>query len=51
MIYKVYEIVTTNRKQVLIDNSYVFHILETCYREYIGKYLKSDSYMQDCKNA
>ena len=37
---KIYELVTTNRKQILTDNSYAFHILEEGYREYIEKYLK-----------
>ena len=40
---KIYEMVTTNRKQILTDNSCAFHILEDGYREYIEKYLKSDS--------
>ena len=40
---KIYEMVTTKRKQILIDNSCAFHILEDGYREYIEKYLKSDS--------
>jgi protein AbiQ len=39
---KIYEMVTTNRKQVLTDNSCAFHILEEGYREYIEKYLKRD---------
>ena len=39
----IYEMVTTNRKQILTDNSCAFHILEDGYREYIEKYLKSDS--------
>ena len=34
--------VTTNRKQILTDNSCVFHILEDGCREYIEKCLKSD---------
>lgn len=40
---KIYKIVTTNRKQILIDNSCAFHILEDGCREYIEKYLKGDS--------
>ena len=32
---KIYEMVTTNRKQVLTDNSCAFHILEDGCREYI----------------
>lgn len=40
---KIYKIVTTNRKQILIDNSCAFHILEDGCREYIEKYLKCDS--------
>ena len=39
---KIYEMVTTNRKQFLTDNSCAFHILEDGCREYIEKYL-SDS--------
>ena len=39
---KIYEMVTTNRKQILTDNSCAFHILEDGSREYIEKYL-SDS--------
>lgn len=38
---KIYEMVTTNRKQILTDNSCAFHILEAGYREYIEKYLRS----------
>ncbi|MDD3204933.1 MAG: type III toxin-antitoxin system ToxN/AbiQ family toxin [Lachnospiraceae bacterium] len=37
---KIYEMVTTNRKQVLTDNSCSFHILEAGYRQYIEKYTK-----------
>lgn len=37
---KIYEMVTTNRKQVLTDNSCVFQILESGCREYTEKYLK-----------
>lgn len=37
---KIYEMVTTNRKQILTDNSCAFHILEDGYREYIEKNLK-----------
>ena len=40
---KIYEMVTTNRKQILTDNSCAFHILEDGCREYIEKYLMSDS--------
>ena len=40
---KIYEMVTTKCKQILTDNSCAFHILEDGYREYIEKYLKSDS--------
>ncbi len=36
---KIYEMVTTNRKQILTDNSCAFHILEDGYREYIKKYI------------
>ena len=39
---KIYEMVTTNRKQILTDNSCAFHILEDGSREYIEIYL-SDS--------
>ena len=39
---KIYEMVITNRKQILVDNSCAFHILEDGCREYIEKYL-SDS--------
>ncbi|WP_331477181.1 type III toxin-antitoxin system ToxN/AbiQ family toxin [Extibacter muris] len=35
---KMYEMVTTNRKQILTDNSCAFHILEAGYREYIEKH-------------
>ncbi len=34
---KIYDMVTTNRKQILTDNSCAFHILEEAYREYIGR--------------
>ncbi len=40
---KIYEMVTTNRKQILTDNSCAFHILEDGCRKYIEKYLRSDS--------
>lgn len=40
---KIYAMVTTNRKQILTDNSCAFHILEDGYREYIEKYLKGAS--------
>lgn len=36
---KIYEMVTTNRKQILTDNSCAFHILEDGYRKYINRYL------------
>lgn len=36
---KIYEMVTTNRKQILTDNSCDFHILEAGYQEYIEKVL------------
>lgn len=36
---KIYEMVITNRKQILTDNSCAFHILEDGCREYIEKYL------------
>ena len=36
---KIYEMVTTNRKQILTDNSCAFHILEDGYREYIKSYI------------
>lgn len=39
---KIYKMVTTNRKQILTDNSCAFHILEDGYREYIEKHLKSN---------
>lgn len=40
---KIYEMVTTNRKQILTDNSCAFRILEAGYQEYIEKYLKNAS--------
>lgn len=40
---KIYKLVTTNRKQILTDNSCAFHILEDGYREYIEKYLNGNS--------
>ncbi|MDE7422108.1 MAG: type III toxin-antitoxin system ToxN/AbiQ family toxin [Lachnospiraceae bacterium] len=40
---KIYDMVTTNRKQILTDNSCSFRILEAGYREYIEKYLRDDS--------
>ena len=40
---KIYEMVTTNRKQILTDNSCAFHILEDGYREYIENYIKGKS--------
>jgi protein AbiQ len=42
MADKIYEMVITNRKQVLTDNSCAFHILEEGYRKYIEKYLKNN---------
>ena len=36
---KIYEMVTTDRKQILTDNSCAFHILEDGYREYIKSYI------------
>lgn len=39
---KIYEMVTTNRKQILTDNSCAFHILEDGYREYIERHLKGN---------
>lgn len=39
---KIYEMVITNRKQNLTDNSCAFHILGVGCREYIEKYLKSE---------
>ena len=40
---KIYEMVTTNRKQILTDNSCDFHILEAGYLEYIEKVLNKQS--------
>lgn len=37
---KIYEMVTTNRKQILTDNSCAFQILESGYQEYIQKYIR-----------
>ena len=37
---KIYEMVTTNRKQILTDNSCAFHILEMGCQEYIHRFLK-----------
>ena len=39
---KIYEMVITNRKQILTDNSCAFHILEDGCREYIEKRLKGN---------
>ena len=36
---KIYEMVTTNRKQILTDNSCAFSILEAGYHEYIATVL------------
>jgi len=44
---KIYEMVTTNRKQVLTDNSCAFHILEDGCREYIENCLRAQ---KDCCN-
>ena len=38
---KIYEMVTTNRKQILTDNSCAFQILEAGCKEYIEKHLKN----------
>ena len=38
---KIYEMVTTNRKQKLTDNSCAFRILEQGYREYIENVLRT----------
>lgn len=40
---RIYEMVITNCKQILTDNSCAFCILEDGYREYIEKYLKNSS--------
>lgn len=40
---KIYEMVITNRKPILTDNSCAFQILEEGYREYIERHLKSNS--------
>lgn len=37
---KIYEMVTTNRKQILTDNSCAFHLLENGCREYIERFYK-----------
>ena len=42
---KIYEMVTTNRKQILTDNSCAFHILEDGCREYIEKYLSDSKWL------
>lgn len=39
---KIYEMGTTNQKQILTDNSCAFGILEEAYKEYIRTYLKRD---------
>lgn len=39
---KIYELVTTNRKQILTDNSCDFYILEEGYKEYIKKKRKEE---------
>ena len=38
----IYEMVTTNRKQILTDNSCAFSILEAGYQEYIATVLKKN---------
>lgn len=40
---KIYEMVTTNRKQILTDNSCDFKILENACHEYIKNNLKEDN--------
>ena len=40
---KIYEMVTTNRKQKLTDNSCAFSILEQGYQEYVENILKKKS--------
>lgn len=40
---KIYQMVTTNRKQVLTDNSCAFRILEAGCQEYIEKHLEKGS--------
>ena len=48
---KIYEMVTTNRKQILTDNSCAFRILEDGYHEYIKQILqekKSDLKDEKC---
>ena len=40
---KIYEMVTTNRKQKLTDNSCAFSILEQGYHEYVENVLKQSS--------
>ena len=37
---KIYEMVISNRKPVLTDNSCAFLVLESGYREYVDRYLK-----------
>ena len=39
---KIYEMVTTNRKQILTDNSCAISILEAGYQEYIATVLKKN---------
>lgn len=39
---KIYEMVTTNRKQILTDNSCAFRILEAGYQEYVATVLKEN---------
>lgn len=39
---KIYEMVTTNRKQILTDNSCAFSILEQGYHQYVENVLKRD---------
>ena len=40
---KIYEMVTTNQKQKLTDNSCAFSILEQGYREYVRNVLRKES--------
>ena len=40
---KIYEMVTTNRKQILTDNSCAFSILEQGYHENVANVLKQRS--------
>ena len=40
---KIYEMVTTNRKQILTDNSCAFDILEEAYKEYINAHNREEA--------